>query len=1030
MNPTHLLNSLGYSDSPGFLSGAALSNVSAHTHVFRRAKETFPLHGVYVLGDDSRQTEAYIKPVVYVAEAKSSAQADAIHRVVWNQDVVPFLIIQMPFSVRVYSGFAYDATPSSSHATPTGLLESDISLNEIETKLAPFHAAHIDDGSVWKTYGQQADQQTRMNRRLLANLQILGQWLHDEGLEQKTAHALIGKFVYLRYLIDRQILSDRKFQEWGLHREAVLGRQSTVEEFKRLVAYVDDWLNGGVFPLDLTKQSAVQNLHLRTVAGVFLGDEPSTGQLHLNFLAYNFSYIPIEMLSIIYEQFLAIEDRNKAHGAFYTPLPLVDLLLTELDGYHPLKIGMKVLDPSCGSGAFLVQCYRRLIEQHLHRSNQKPRRAELRDLLTKHIYGIDRDSDACCVAELSLVLTLLDYIDPPDLHNTSFKLPTLHNENIFEGDFFDPHSVWQQKQSETKYDWIVGNPPWIPASHKSKKELFQGNTSSDHDMPLANNQIAEAFAWKAATHIAPSGIIGLLLPATTLFKKNRQFRKHFFSQMKVWAVANFANLRKSLFGKRATWPTAAIVYSPRPLESVRADESVLVYSPLLINQEVCRPSVGHTPQDLWAITVNASEVRRIPVAELTNGDSLPWKLAMWGSERDAQLLHFLERRFPSLSSFAEKYALEIREGFQLRECGQTGDEVVPLREVAGKMELIMQQLTKRGDAPHLHAFPPEALVKVSANRAFARVRGGLAALKVCHPPHIIVSAARTFAIFSNRFIVVPPRQIGIAGPNSESDRLRALSLFLNSSVARYHQFLASPEGGIKEGRSTIDALKQLPIPLDDLNTKELRSWISLHDRLIAASTAQQAPLLSSAGETVQELEQDLNRRVYDLMGLKSGERTLIEDLVNIRMPLIDGKITRTALSPPSIKQLRQYAALLRKELDTFVGSENEGYFHWISILCTHDAGLIEIRVEDQKQADVAVVSWDEKSKEAFHYRRRYEQLTAENPQWRYFDRNEIKFYQKAIYILKPLQYLLWLPSQALVDADEVIAAALTSDKSR
>ena len=65
-----------------------------------------------------------------------------------------------------------------------------------------------------------------------------------------------------------------------------------------------------------------------------------------------------------------------------------------------------------------------MIEQALsERGSLRP--VELRDLLTRRVFGVDRDPDACQVAGLSLALTLLDYIDPPDLGGRykGFKLP-------------------------------------------------------------------------------------------------------------------------------------------------------------------------------------------------------------------------------------------------------------------------------------------------------------------------------------------------------------------------------------------------------------------------------------------------------------------------------------------------------------------------------------------------------------------------------------------------------------------------------
>ena len=93
------------------------------------------------------------------------------------------------------------------------------------------------------------------------------------------------------------------------------------------------------------------------------------------YLIEEFAHIPVETLSCVYELFLhdAQEDgassRGKTLGAYFTPLPLADYVLTELESRRPLQPdakapnAMKVLDPACGSGAFLVQCYRRLIEK-------------------------------------------------------------------------------------------------------------------------------------------------------------------------------------------------------------------------------------------------------------------------------------------------------------------------------------------------------------------------------------------------------------------------------------------------------------------------------------------------------------------------------------------------------------------------------------------------------------------------------------------------------------------------------------------
>lgn len=130
-----------------------------------------------------------------------------------------------------------------------------------------------------------------------------------------------------------------------------------------------------------------------------------------------------------------------------------------------------------------MQSYRRLIEGEFPHTKAKPTPQELRDLLEEHIFGVDNDPDACRVTELSLILTLLDYVDPPDLLPNSptrtesiFQLPTLSDTNIFYTNFFKLKTAAKQVIAGNRFDWIVGNPPsgktLIPASLLSKTSLF------------------------------------------------------------------------------------------------------------------------------------------------------------------------------------------------------------------------------------------------------------------------------------------------------------------------------------------------------------------------------------------------------------------------------------------------------------------------------------------------------------------------------------------------------------------------------
>ncbi len=104
------LDKLGYADSPHFLrrDTAAFSTAIDFGHVFRKA--TNPkcgLEGVYALGRKSESQTESVVPVVYVCHVDTDAAAKMVHRLVWNQDVVPYIIVHSPEGVRLYNGFKY-----------------------------------------------------------------------------------------------------------------------------------------------------------------------------------------------------------------------------------------------------------------------------------------------------------------------------------------------------------------------------------------------------------------------------------------------------------------------------------------------------------------------------------------------------------------------------------------------------------------------------------------------------------------------------------------------------------------------------------------------------------------------------------------------------------------------------------------------------------------------------------------------------------------------------------------------------------
>src|ERR1019366_8955218 len=462
---------LGYSHSKQFIRPDRIDDLPANELAFALrlastecGKPGSPLDavqfdGAYVL---QREPKTPAVPVVFVFRVTTESIAQRVHQFVWNQNQSPFLIVESPTTIRVYPGFSFRR--DGDHP----LVRVASGAADALARLAAFRAESIDDGTLWSHWAHAVDPSMRVDQSLLHDLEVLDARLQAEGVDREASHGLIGKFVYLRYLRDRKILSDKKLAKWEIDPDHLFTSKATLKAFRKANDELQTWLNGSVFSLGEAELAHVTLSQVQLVARVFRGDSPAgrdTVQPSL-FDFYDFAHIPIETLSCVYEQFLhdAKEEdgssRGKTLGAYYTPLPLADSVLSELESRRPLKPCMKVLDPAQGSGIFLVQCYRRLIEKQRRALGRNLGKKELRDLLTDNIFGIDRDDDACRVAELSLIMTLLDYVEPKDLENTNFKLPCLRGHNIFQGDFFDQSGPVHALLEKQKFDWIVGNPPW------------------------------------------------------------------------------------------------------------------------------------------------------------------------------------------------------------------------------------------------------------------------------------------------------------------------------------------------------------------------------------------------------------------------------------------------------------------------------------------------------------------------------------------------------------------------------------------
>ena len=250
-----LLEQLGYRESEQLPSQGVAAGRTAFSDVFRRAIQNCGLIGVYTLRRSWDTQDNAIVPIIYVCEAQTLDEADRIHRLIWNQNIVPFALVKTSSEIRVYSGFAYRR--DSDEQTITEVLKKTIAIHEITSQLVPsFHAHRIDDGTLWRREGQFVTPNARVDWKLLSNLDTLGTDSTRANGPELTCCSVAYWEVRLSPLLrDRQILSPEKLAEFGVAEEEVFSRNATLSELRTLIRRVDEWLNGAIF--DIPWQDAI-----------------------------------------------------------------------------------------------------------------------------------------------------------------------------------------------------------------------------------------------------------------------------------------------------------------------------------------------------------------------------------------------------------------------------------------------------------------------------------------------------------------------------------------------------------------------------------------------------------------------------------------------------------------------------------------------------------------------------------------------------------------------------------------------------
>jgi type I restriction-modification system DNA methylase subunit len=293
---------------------------------------------------------------------------------------------------------------------------------------------------------------------------------------------------------------------------------------------------------------------------------------------YEFSIMPAEILGNVYEQFLGkvirltashqakVEEKpevKKAGGVYYTPSYIVDYIVKNTvgklcEGKTPKQIEkLKILDPACGSGSFLIGAYKYLLDYHRDYYEKEASKykkviyqgkgglwfltiAEKKRILLNNIYGVDIDSQAAEVTKLSLLLKVLENETQeslrlfheralPDLGNNikcgnSLIGPDFYHNPQLNFNFGDEQQRkindfdWQKDFSQILtgknpgFDCVIGNPPYIFTRNKGIPELQKEYFYKFYKHQSSQLNTFSLFVEKCHNLMRINGMLGFITP--------------------------------------------------------------------------------------------------------------------------------------------------------------------------------------------------------------------------------------------------------------------------------------------------------------------------------------------------------------------------------------------------------------------------------------------------------------------------------------------------------------------------------------
>jgi hypothetical protein len=979
--------------------------------------------GVLTANPCSNKTE---DPLAIVCDFSNYISEDVLretHRLVWSFSRSPMLITVEPSIIKVWT--CWERPLEKDDRDAQKLLVESLGRDSIETWSFSEQAAkalqwiQLTSGGFFSRpeYSRYFRREQRADQLMLEDLKAVRKKLLYAELPEDICHDLLARVIFIEFLFQRKdsqgnaALNENVLSK--LHENRILSKvhrdlSSILEthgETYRFFRELNSRFNGDLFPgKGKTEEEReeewkaemvqVKDEHLELLREFIRGQmDISFGQRCL-WPKYAFDAIPLEFISSIYEEFA----KKKGSGVHYTPGYIVDLVLDEVLPWSSAEWDIKILDPACGSGIFLVKAYQRLINRWKI-ANEKPKAkvSDLRGLLLNNLFGVDTNRDAVRVASFSLYLAMCDEIEPKHVWQKNLQFPRLRDKTLINSDFFvEDKEGFRTSANRDMYDLVIGNAPW---GHRMVSE--KAKTWAKHwNWSLSNQNFGPLFLCKSAYLTKATGRIAMLQPAgAMLFNRHStavRFRAKFFSMFTVDKIFNLAALRFGLF-KNAISPACLVFMRP-----VSPAEDPIIY---------IFPKPRHTKEDDNYVVVETSDINLVYPEEAAD-DSMVWTTLAWGGRRDLALMRQLCQEL-NLQKLEWEGVIKTRRGIGRGKREERQDEIVG-------MPILNSETFPEGTLMYLDA------KRLDFNEDPFLYKGHSKDLSAFKLPQMILKlgwrkgkTGRFRAVLVNSDenlgpVVCSSIYISIHAPFGYESLLASACISLNSIIAVYFSLLSSGRFAFYRPSPNKEDLLRIPIPKCDRDVLK----------------------------RINKIE-DVDVCVRQAFRLKDAEWVLIEDLFNYTLQDFKGGMYspgRKSTHAEYIQQEGRYSeAVLKAYCEYMVRVLHAGFGKDKKISATIftegrkqflPVRLIAIHLETPCKQFVQVEYID-----SIELIERLKDLDLKLLESRNQPENGGIFYQRVarvydnmlmngqevptIFIIKPDQVRYWTRAMAMRDADEV-----------